>query len=181
MRFRRAWVWCWCLGYLPAMCGGNALFGGRVLPLAIGWLVAWVGLMLSHSLSRCPRCGRLFNMSWMMSNPFTSRCLNCGLQLCAVCAPDGGARAANAGGGSRPRAVGSVGASYDNAFAESVIGLYKTKVVRRRGPWRHLEDVESRLWSGSTGSTTGASSPRFSTCHQLSTRSATTTRRRPQP
>jgi len=38
--------------------------------------------------------------------------------------------------------VGSVGDSYDNALAESVIGLYKTEVIRRRGPWRNLEDVE---------------------------------------
>jgi transposase InsO family protein len=35
-----------------------------------------------------------------------------------------------------------VGDSYDNALAESVIGLYKTEVIRRRGPWRHLEAVE---------------------------------------
>src|SRR5262249_26331316 len=38
--------------------------------------------------------------------------------------------------------VGSVGDSYDNALAESVIGLYKTEVIRRRGPWRSVEDVE---------------------------------------
>jgi putative transposase len=38
--------------------------------------------------------------------------------------------------------VGSVGDSYDNALAESVIGLYQTEVIRRRGPWRCLEDVE---------------------------------------
>ena len=38
--------------------------------------------------------------------------------------------------------VGSRGDSYDNASAESIIGLYKTEVVRRRGPWRGLEDVE---------------------------------------
>ncbi len=38
--------------------------------------------------------------------------------------------------------VGSVGDSYDNALAESVIGLYKTEVIRRRGPWHHLEAVE---------------------------------------
>ena len=31
--------------------------------------------------------------------------------------------------------VGSVGDSYDNALAETVIGLYKTEVIRRRGPW----------------------------------------------
>jgi len=38
--------------------------------------------------------------------------------------------------------VGSVGDAYDNAMAESVIGLYKTEVIYRRGPWRGFEDVE---------------------------------------
>ncbi len=38
--------------------------------------------------------------------------------------------------------VGSKGDSYDNALAESVIGLYKTEVIRRRGPWKGVEDVE---------------------------------------
>jgi putative transposase len=38
--------------------------------------------------------------------------------------------------------VGSVGDSYDNALAETVIGLYKTEVINRRGPWRSLEAVE---------------------------------------
>ena len=38
--------------------------------------------------------------------------------------------------------VGSVGDSYDNALAETIIGLYKTEVIHHRGPWRHLEAVE---------------------------------------
>ena len=38
--------------------------------------------------------------------------------------------------------VGSRGDAYDNALAESVIGLFKTEVIRRRGPWRQLETVE---------------------------------------
>jgi transposase InsO family protein len=38
--------------------------------------------------------------------------------------------------------VGSVGDSYDNALAETVIGLFKTEVIRRAGPWRSLEAVE---------------------------------------
>lgn len=38
--------------------------------------------------------------------------------------------------------VGSVGDSYDNALAESVIGWYKTAVIHQRGPWRNLEAVE---------------------------------------
>jgi transposase InsO family protein len=40
------------------------------------------------------------------------------------------------------RSVGSVGDSYDNALAETIIGLYKTEVIRRRGPWRHIDAVE---------------------------------------
>jgi len=38
--------------------------------------------------------------------------------------------------------VGSVGDSYDNALAETINGLYKSEVIRRRGPWRSLEQVE---------------------------------------
>jgi putative transposase len=40
------------------------------------------------------------------------------------------------------RSVGSVGDSYDNALAESVIGLFKTEVIRRQGPWRNIDAVE---------------------------------------
>jgi transposase InsO family protein len=40
------------------------------------------------------------------------------------------------------RSVGTVGDSYDNALAESIIGLYKTEVIRRLGPWRGIDAVE---------------------------------------
>ncbi|GAA2250108.1 hypothetical protein GCM10009851_39620 [Herbiconiux moechotypicola] len=35
-----------------------------------------------------------------------------------------------------------MGDSYDNALAEAVNGLYKTELIRRRGPWRKVEQVE---------------------------------------
>ena len=38
--------------------------------------------------------------------------------------------------------VGSVGDSYDNAMAETIIGLYKTEVIHRLGPWRNVDHVE---------------------------------------
>jgi transposase InsO family protein len=38
--------------------------------------------------------------------------------------------------------TGSVGDSYDNALAEAVNGLYKTELIRQRGPWRTVEQVE---------------------------------------
>ena len=47
--------------------------------------------------------------------------------------------------------VGSRGDSYDNALAESIIGLYKTEVTRRRGPWRGPEDVEFATLEGNPG------------------------------
>ena len=63
--------------------------------------------------------------------------------------------------------VGSVGDSCDNALAETVIGLFKTEAIRRRGPWRSLEATEPRharteapreAANGSIGSTTVARS-----------------------
>ena len=39
-------------------------------------------------------------------------------------------------------AVGSRGDSYDNALAESFNGLDQTELIRHRGPWRGLDDVE---------------------------------------
>lgn len=54
--------------------------------------------------------------------------------------------------------VGSIRDSYDNALAETVIGLFKTEVIYRSGPWRSLDvyvnnaEIASprsipRLWS----------------------------------
>jgi len=38
--------------------------------------------------------------------------------------------------------MGSVGDAYDNALAESVIGLYKTELIKPQGPWHTAEQVE---------------------------------------
>jgi putative transposase len=38
--------------------------------------------------------------------------------------------------------VGSVGDSFDNALAETINGLYKTEVIKHRGPWRTVDQVE---------------------------------------
>ena len=38
--------------------------------------------------------------------------------------------------------MGSEGDSYNDALAETAIGLYKTGVIRRRSPWRNLDAVE---------------------------------------
>lgn len=38
--------------------------------------------------------------------------------------------------------AGSVGDSYDNALADTINGLYKAKVIHRRGPWKSFEAAE---------------------------------------
>lgn len=38
--------------------------------------------------------------------------------------------------------IGSVGDSHDNALAESIIGLFKTEVVKFLGPWKSVGQVE---------------------------------------
>jgi putative transposase len=38
--------------------------------------------------------------------------------------------------------IGSVGDAYDNAMAESTIGLYKTELINKDGPWRNRDNVE---------------------------------------
>ncbi len=38
--------------------------------------------------------------------------------------------------------VGTVGDAYDNALAESIIGLFKTELVKPRGPWRTPDQLE---------------------------------------
>jgi putative transposase len=38
--------------------------------------------------------------------------------------------------------VGSRGDSFDNALAETIIGLYKTELIRRHGPWKGIDQVE---------------------------------------
>ena len=43
--------------------------------------------------------------------------------------------------------IGSVGDAYDNALAESTIGLFKTEAIRRgnpfhSGPFKNIDDIE---------------------------------------
>ena len=41
--------------------------------------------------------------------------------------------------------VGTVGDAYDNALAETVIGLFKTELIKRQGPWRTVEQLEAAV------------------------------------
>jgi putative transposase len=38
--------------------------------------------------------------------------------------------------------IGTVGDALDNALMESTIGLHKTELIKKNGPWKTLADVE---------------------------------------
>jgi transposase InsO family protein len=72
--------------------------------------------------------------------------------------------------------IGTVGDSYDNALAESIIGLYKTECVRLDGPFRTVDELELATlswvhWYNSSGCT-----PPSATFPRPSTRRPTTVR-----
>ncbi len=75
--------------------------------------------------------------------------------------------------------VGSRGDSFDNALAETIIGLYKTELIRRRVPGRASTTSSTPPWSGSTGSTTAGCWSRSATSHRPSSRPPTTNGRTP--
>src|SRR3546814_13735389 len=58
----------------------------------------------------------------------------------------------------------------DNALAETVIGLYKTEVIHRRGPWRSVEAVEIATleWGDWFNNKIGRASWRERVCHDVS-------------
>jgi len=80
--------------------------------------------------------------------------------------------------------VGSRGDSYDNALAEAFNSLFKAELVRNKGPWKNIEDLEIAIAEYIDWSTTDASTARSDSSHQPSTKpttTVTTPRRLPSP
>lgn len=78
--------------------------------------------------------------------------------------------------------VGSVGDSHDNAFGETLIGLFKTEVIRRHGRWRSLDAVEVAIleWVD-LYDTLRLCSRRSATCRPPTSRNDAAPDRRPAP
>ena len=72
------------LGYLPGVAL-IAVSAREVESVAKTTALIWIGLFGAAtgwlSLFRCPRCNKLFASSWTLQNPFTRRCLHCGLPV----------------------------------------------------------------------------------------------------
>ena len=77
--------------------------------------------------------------------------------------------------------IGTVGDAYDNALAETVVGLYKTELINPNEPWKTVDESRSPPCTTSTGSTTPGSTKRTATSHQSSSSRPTTVNTGPQP
>jgi len=76
--------------------------------------------------------------------------------------------------------IGTVGDSFDNALAETVVGLYKTDCVKIDGPFRTADELElATLSSGRTGSTRTGCTHRSATSRRSRRRMGTTVRTTP--
>ena len=78
----RLWLWGTWLGIIPFMALVMVIRPPEWLltPVAILWLSTWGVLVVVHGFYRCPACRKFFNLSWH-SNPFTSKCLHCGISI----------------------------------------------------------------------------------------------------
>jgi hypothetical protein len=85
------------------------------------------------------RHDQLLDASLLPSQPLTAKVLRRPVESTQYLSIRYTERLAEAGA---VTSVGSRGDSYDNALAETIIGLYKTELIRRRGPWKGLDEVE---------------------------------------
>jgi transposase InsO family protein len=76
--------------------------------------------------------------------------------------------------------TGAVGSSYDDALAESVIGFYKTELIKARRPWRGFDDLEVATAEWVDWSTTAARSSTATTSHPSKQNRFTTLTTRPR-
>ena len=76
--------------------------------------------------------------------------------------------------------ISTVGDAYDNALAETVVGLYKTELINPQRPWKTVEESRSPPCTTSTGSTTAGSTKTTATSHSSSWSRPTTVNTGPQ-
>jgi hypothetical protein len=79
----RLWLWGTWLAFLPFMAIVVAVQPPEwlLMPIGILWFGTWVVLALVHGFYRCPACRHFFNWRLLYGNPFTSRCLHCGVSI----------------------------------------------------------------------------------------------------
>jgi putative transposase len=125
-------LWVADFTYVATWCG--VVYSAFVIDVFARRIIGWrVARSMSTDLvldaleqaiwSRCPPAGVVHHSdhgSQYLSIRYTQRLTQTGVQA----------------------STGSVGDSYDNALAESIIGLYKAELIHRCGPWRNADAVE---------------------------------------
>jgi hypothetical protein len=79
-RLRYWLVWGLWFAYMPFMLGMSAVFPSiRGESLFGCYACVWAAAIIWHAEFRCPACGKHFHRTNWWHNPFSRRCLNCGL------------------------------------------------------------------------------------------------------
>src|SRR5262245_34531041 len=83
IRRRRRLAWIIFLAYIPVVALVYRVVPSEraALGAAIAWTLPFLVVTLRVSLARCPRCRKLFHLKRGATNPWSPRCLNCGLEL----------------------------------------------------------------------------------------------------
>jgi hypothetical protein len=79
----RLWTWLWFLGALPLALVVYLLSGSESVACCSGAFSAAMSCAggMALGIVPCPRCRQFFFVGREITNPFSSRCLNCGLSL----------------------------------------------------------------------------------------------------
>ena len=86
-RIWRAALWTMFFTYLPVMVLVSSVarqFTSSERPAmfaALAWMAIWAVCIIRVGWARCPRCCDRVHIRGLWSNPFSRRCLNCGLRI----------------------------------------------------------------------------------------------------
>lgn len=83
LRARRRRMWMALIYYLPVVLLVFLVFHSDTVAMIVAllWLALYTVAGIVVCLSVCPRCGDLFHFTGLFFNPWTSRCLHCGLSI----------------------------------------------------------------------------------------------------
>jgi hypothetical protein len=80
---RRRLTWLWLVTVIPAVYV-TSLIPGVEDPFKVGyvWIIGFAASAIWNGFfTPCPRCGEQFTGKWYWGNPWTQRCMNCGMPL----------------------------------------------------------------------------------------------------
>src|SRR4051812_36909683 len=84
IRRLRILLWADLLAFFPLSFISNILHppGWLFAPVSVAWIIFFIIFGIAHGTSRCPVCHHFFNVKvGLYGNPFTRKCLHCGLPL----------------------------------------------------------------------------------------------------